>query len=96
MQINFRDSILPSQLTFRRFDTNGEEEGETFSTSTKDKDMDTEQFSDDRQSEIQSLKLTFQNALTELEEINSLFLTPGGQVTASVKLKLLKYKFNLM
>ncbi|CEF66852.1 Kinesin-like protein KIF2A [Strongyloides ratti] len=96
VQINFRDSILPSQLTFRRFDTNGEEEGETFSTSTKDKDMDTEQFSDDRQSEIQSLKLTFQNALTELEEINSLFLTPGGQVTASVKLKLLKYKFNLM
>uniref|UniRef100_A0A0K0DVW7 Kinesin-like protein n=1 Tax=Strongyloides stercoralis TaxID=6248 RepID=A0A0K0DVW7_STRER len=98
MQINFRNSILPSQLLFNRLET-CEEDKDEFSSNdiVKGKEQDPEPILDCKEvSEVHSLKLIFKKAIEELDEINNLFLTPGGAVNATVKLKLLKCKYNLI
>lgn len=106
VQINSRDSLLPGQLLTeiagvkinQPLNVINEDQEECISSPTSNDENCEEQPPTEvvEASEIGTLKSMFQNAIEELDEIDSLIQVPNQKVIAVRKLRILKDRFNLV
>uniref|UniRef100_A0A0N5B4F1 Kinesin-like protein n=1 Tax=Strongyloides papillosus TaxID=174720 RepID=A0A0N5B4F1_STREA len=106
VQINSRDSLLPGQLLTeiagvrinQPLNVINEDQEECISSPTSNDENCEGQSPTEviEASEIETLKSMFQNAIEELDEIDSLIQVPNQKIIAVRKLKVLKDRFNLV